>query len=197
MPRCGRVPAFPCRSADARRPRRDERSEAELDGQHAAVQQIQRDLSQSMGRPLTSAYPVRLGGFRLCHAGSPTRGASLVLGRHAGAEHRSPDLCGVPWRGCQVSAFVIETVAGRFHWMRVSSRSRIRPTPTRRRPIDRGTRSAPGHRLVGRFRILGLPAEFWPRSLRRLALSIHRATGSGRRHRRAVGRRPGVPSPHR
>jgi hypothetical protein len=65
------------------------------------------------------------------------------------------------------------------------------------RPIGRGTRSALGHRWAGRFRIRGLPAEFWPRSLRRSAPSIHRATGSGRRHRRAAGRRPGVPSPRR
>ena len=62
------------------------------------------------------------------------------------------------------------------------------------RPIGRGTRSALGHRWAGRFRIHGLPAEFWPRPLRRSAPSIHRATGSGRRHRRAAGRRPGVPS---
>ena len=65
------------------------------------------------------------------------------------------------------------------------------------RSIGCGTRSALGHRWGGRFRIHGLPAEFWPRSLRRSAPSIHRAAGSGRRHRRAAGRQPGVPSPRR
>jgi len=64
-------------------------------------------------------------------------------------------------------------------------------------PIGRGTRSARGRRLAGRFRIHGLPAEFWPQSPRRSAPSIHRATGSGRRHRRGGGRKPGVRSPHR